>query len=74
MILNKLRAAMYQRLPNYKQLIHLQYRHKIWITKSEPPEWIYGEQDDLMNVELVSAFDKLKPGENPPYLVLDLRE
>ena len=27
-----------------------------------------------MNVELARALDKLKPGDNPPYLILDVRE
>ncbi len=29
---------------------------------------------DLINVELVSALDKLKPGEKAPFLIVDLRE
>lgn len=51
-------------------------RSKIWITKNQPPaEWEYGEQQDLMNVELANALDKLKPTDrNPPFLIVDLRE
>jgi hypothetical protein len=49
-------------------------RGKIWINKSEPPEWVYGEAEDIMNVELANAIDKLKPGENPPFVIVDLRE
>jgi len=55
--------------------VHLPYRGKIWISKNELPKWEYAEQTDLVNVELVSALDKLKPTEkNPPFLILDLRE
>lgn len=50
-------------------------RTKIWISKNElPPEWEYAEQTDLVNVELVSALNKLKPGEKAPFLIVDLRE
>ena len=50
-------------------------RGKIWISKNELPQWEYAEQTDLVNVELVNALDKLKPGEkNTPFLILDLRE
>ena len=55
--------------------VHLPSRSKIWISKNELPKWEYAEQTDLVNVELVSALDKLKPNEkNPPFLILDLRE
>lgn len=46
----------------------------MWINKVEPPEWFYGEQPDLVNVELASALDKLKPGEKAPFLIVDVRE
>ena len=46
----------------------------MWITKNAPREWEYGEQQDIMNVELANALNKLKPGEDPPFLIVDLRE
>ena len=51
-------------------------RQKIWISKNELPKWDYAEQSDLVNVELVSALDKLKPLDKtpPPFLIVDLRE
>lgn len=49
-------------------------RHKIWINKLQPPEWMYAEQEDLMNVELAKCLDTLKQGEKAPYLIIDLRE
>ena len=57
-------------------LIHRPLRCKIWISKNELPEWDYAEQSDLVNVELVSALDKLKPLDKTPapFLILDLRE
>lgn len=48
--------------------------HSMWINKSEPPEWFYAEQPDLVNVELASSLDKLKPGEKAAFMILDVRE
>jgi hypothetical protein len=35
-------------------------RGKMWITKNEPPEWMYAEQEDIVNVELANSIDMLK--------------
>ena len=49
--------------------------NRIWIKQNEPPEWEYKDQQDLANVELVNALDKLKPGQPaPPFIILDVRE
>jgi hypothetical protein len=46
----------------------------MWIKKTQEPEWDYADVQDLMNVELLNAINKLKPGENAPFMLLDVRE
>lgn len=46
----------------------------LWIKKNEPPEWIYAEQSDLVNVEFARAIESLKPGEKAPFMVIDVRD
>jgi len=57
------------------RLLRYPVRSRIWINKQAPPEWEYGEQPDLVNVELARALDELKPTDvKPPFLIVDLRE
>ena len=49
-------------------------RNKIWITKNQAPEWIYGEVTDLINVEFSRAIENIKHNEEVPFVILDIRE
>ncbi|TNV84436.1 hypothetical protein FGO68_gene16349 [Halteria grandinella] len=73
-VLQRTYCTLYPLLRARPQLLQLPLRQKIWINKHTPPEWIYGEQEDLMNVELAKSLDTLKQGEKAAFLIVDLRE
>lgn len=74
MLLSLLRPLSGKVIP-FKSVMAIPIRRKIWITKSEPPEWLYADQDDLMNVELANAVDQIKSSsEKLAFLIVDLRE
>ena len=35
---------------------------------------MYAEQTDIMNVEFARSFDSLKPGEQSPFIIIDVRD
>jgi hypothetical protein len=60
--------------PSSAQIFAIALRERVWINKQQPPEWDYGEQEDLMNVELAKSLEVLKPGQKAPFLIIDLRD